>query len=168
MQKFIEKMIKNKSSILIRAVIVLVSIALQILTMLLLIGILKDYASWAYLFLEMISIAVVFVLVNDSSSFNSFWIVIITAMPVFGYCLYFMWGRKHKNWAFYQKYRRISKKGREFKVQNPETLDELREMHPNKVQVSRCLISDGFPLYKNTGVTYYDQGEKHFEALFEG
>ena len=112
MQKFIEKMIKNKSSILIRAVIVLVSIALQILTMLLLIGILKDYASWAYLFLEMISIAVVFVLVNDSSSFNSFWIVIITAMPVFGYCLYFMWGRKHKNWAFYQKYRRISKKGR--------------------------------------------------------
>ena len=88
MQKFIEKMIKNKSSILIRAVIVLVSIALQILTMLLLIGILKDYASWAYLFLEMISIAVVFVLVNDSSSFNSFWIVIITAMPVFGYCLY--------------------------------------------------------------------------------
>lgn len=166
MQKVIEMFIKNKSSILIRAGIVLVSIVLQVLTMLLLIGILKDYASWAYLLLEMISIAVVFVLVNDSSSFNSFWIVIIMAMPVFGYCLYFMWGRKHKNWAFYKKYRRISQKGRDFKVQNPETLEELREMHPNKVQVSRCLISDGFPLYKNTGVTYYDLGEKHFESLF--
>mgnify|MGYP002520342919 CR=1 FL=1 len=47
MQKVIEMFIKNKSSILIRAGIVLLSIVLQVLTMLLLIGILKDYASSA-------------------------------------------------------------------------------------------------------------------------
>ena len=100
MHKFLTGFVKDKSSILIRAAIVLISIILQILTMLLLIAILHDYASWAYLLLEIISIAVVFVLVNDSSSFNSFWIVIITALPVFGYCLYFMWGRQHKNRKF--------------------------------------------------------------------
>lgn len=167
MHKFLTGFVKDKSSILIRAAIVLISIILQILTMLLLIAILHDYASWAYLLLEIISIAVVFVLVNDSSSFNSFWIVIITALPVFGYCLYFMWGRQHKNRKFKQKYQRILKKGRSFKVQDPETLEELKQLHPNKVQVSRYLISDGFPLYKNTKVTYYDVGEKHFDALFE-
>lgn len=158
---------KVKTSVLIRAAIVLISVILQIMTIFVLSGILEEYASWAYLLIEVISIAVVFALVNDSSSFNSFWIVIILVLPVFGYCLYFMWGRKHKNWAFYKKYKQISGKGRNFKQQDPEILSELTEMHPNKVQVSRYLVNEGFPLYKNTSVRYYDVGEKHFEALFE-
>lgn len=158
---------KVKTSVLIRAGIVLISVILQIMTIFVLSGILEEYASWAYLLIEVISIAVVFVLVNDSSSFNSFWIVIILVMPVFGYCLYFMWGRKHKNWAFYKKYKQISDKGRSYKRQDPEILSELTEMHPNKVQVSRYLVNEGFPLYKNTSVRYYEVGEKHFEALFE-
>ena len=158
---------KVKTSVLIRAGIVLISVILQIMTIFVLSGILEEYASWAYLLIEVISIAVVFVLVNDSSSFNSFWIVIILVMPVFGYCLYFMWGRKHKNWAFYKKYKQISDKGRNYKRQDPEILSELTEMHPNKVQVSRYLVNEGFPLYKNTSVRYYEVGEKHFEALFE-
>lgn len=158
---------KVKTSVLIRAGIVLISVILQIMTIFVLSGILEEYASWVYLLIEVISIAVVFALVNDSSSFNSFWIVIILVMPVFGYCLYFMWGRKHKNWAFYKKYKQISDKGRNFKRQDPEILSELTEMHPNKVQVSRYLVNEGFPLYKNTSVRYYEVGEKHFEALFE-
>ena len=158
---------KVKTSVLIRAGIVLISVILQIMTIFVLSGILEEYASWVYLLIEVVSIAVVFVLVNDSSSFNSFWIVIILVMPVFGYCLYFMWGRKHKNWAFYKKYKQISDKGRSYKRQDPEILSELTEMHPNKVQVSRYLVNEGFPLYKNTSVRYYEVGEKHFEALFE-
>ena len=167
MHKSVSNIIRKRQSVIIRAAIVLISIILQIITMMLLVGLLQEYASWAYLLLEIVSIALVFALVNDSSSFNSFWIVIILAFPVFGYCLYFMWGRKHKNRAFYKKFKSISEKGRIFKQQDPETLAELTELHPNKVQVNRCLIYDGFPLYKNTSVRYFEVGEKHFDALFE-
>ena len=167
MHKSVSNIIRKRQSVIIRAAIVLISIILQIITMMLLVGLLQEYASWAYLLLEIVSIALVFALVNDSSSFNSFWIVIILAFPVFGYCLYFMWGRKHKNRAFYKKFKSISEKGRTFKQQDPETLAELTELHPNKVQVNRCLIYDGFPLYKNTSVRYFEVGEKHFDALFE-
>ena len=167
MHKSVSNISRKRQSVIIRAAIVLISIILQIITMMLLVGLLQEYASWAYLLLEIVSIALVFALVNDSSSFNSFWIVIILAFPVFGYCLYFMWGRKHKNRAFYKKFKSISEKGRIFKQQDPETLAELTELHPNKVQVNRCLIYDGFPLYKNTSVRYFEVGEKHFDALFE-
>ena len=73
---------KVKTSVLIRAGIVLISVILQIMTIFVLSGILEEYASWVYLLIEVVSIAVVFVLVNDSSSFNSFWIVIILVMAI--------------------------------------------------------------------------------------
>ena len=159
--------LKKRSSVLVRAAIVLVSVILQILTMFLLVRLLQEYASWAYLLIEIASIAVVFVLVDDSPSFNSFWIVIILALPVFGYCLYFMWGRKRTNSAFYKKYKKISGKGRTYKQQDPAILAELSEVHPNKAQVSRYLVHEGFSLYKNTAVRYFEVGEKKFDALFE-
>lgn len=159
--------LKKRTSVLVRTAIVMVSVILQVLTMFLLVRLLQEYASWAYLLIEIASIAVVFVLVDNSSSFNSFWIVIILALPVFGYCLYFMWGRKHTNSAFYKKYKKISEKGREYKPQDPAILAELAEMHPNKAQVSRYLVQEGFSVYKNTSVRYFDVGEKKFDALFE-
>ena len=159
--------IKKRASVISRVVIVLISIILQIITMFLLVRLMHDYASWAYLLVEIVSVAVVFIMVNDASPFNSFWIVIILVLPVFGYCLYFMWGRKHKNSKFYRQYKKISEKGREYKRQDPAILTELTEMHPNKAQVSRYLINEGFPLYKHTAVKYFEVGEKKFDALFE-
>lgn len=159
--------IKKRASVISRVVIVLISIILQIITMFLLVRLMHDYASWAYLLVEIVSVAVVFIMVNDASPFNSFWIVIILVLPVFGYCLYFMWGRKHKNSKFYRQYKKISEKGREYKRQDPAILTELTEMHPNKAQVGRYLINEGFPLYKHTAVKYFEVGEKKFDALFE-
>ena len=72
MHKSVSNIIRKRQSVIIRAAIVLISIILQIITMMLLVGLLQEYASWAYLLLEIVSIALVFVLVNDSSSFNSF------------------------------------------------------------------------------------------------
>ena len=69
--------LKKRTSVLVRAAIVLISVILQVLTMFLLVRLLQEYASWVYLLIEIASIAVVFVLVDNSSSFNSFWIVII-------------------------------------------------------------------------------------------
>ena len=46
-------------------------------------------------------------------------------------------------------------------------LDVYKRQHPNKAQVSRYLINEGFPLYKHTAVKYFEVGEKKFDALFE-
>ena len=64
--------IKKRASVISRAVIVLISIILQIVTMFLLVRLMHDYASWAYLLVEIVSVAVVFIMVNDASPFNSF------------------------------------------------------------------------------------------------
>ena len=72
--------IKKRASVISRVVIVLISIILQIITMFLLVRLMHDYASWAYLLVEIVSVAVVFIMVNDASPFNSFWIVIILCL----------------------------------------------------------------------------------------
>lgn len=159
--------LKKRTSVLVRAAIVLVSVILQVLTMFLLVRLLQEYASWVYLLIEIASIAVVFVLVDDSSSFNSFWIVIILALPVFGYCLYFMWGVNVRTVPFIKNIKRFQKKAEPINSRIRQSWRNCPEVHPNKAQVSRYLVHEGFSLYKNTSVRYFEVGEKKFDALFE-
>jgi len=149
-----------------RAVTVAVGVILQVLTMYFLVRVLREYSSWVYILLEIFSILLVFMLVNDSESYKFFWVIIVLILPVFGFFLYFMWGRKRTNSKMNRRIREIEEKGKVYKIQDPEIIDEFKKLHPNKVQICRQLVNYGFPVYKNTNVIYYESGEKQFEAMF--
>lgn len=152
---------------LIRAATVAVGVLLQGLTLYILAVFLKEYSTWFYILLEIVSICVVFSMVNDGASYKNFWIIIILILPVFGFSLYFMWGRNRRNSRTYKRVRDVYEKSRKFRKQDNQIIQALSEIHPNKAQIGRRLINEGFMLYNNTKVTYYDIGEKKFEALYE-
>ena len=150
-----------------RAATVGIAVLLQLAATFLVALLLQEYASWFYLVFQIFSIFLVFMLVNDGQSYKFFWVIIVLLLPVFGFFLYFMWGRKRTNSREYRRFREVTQKGQKNKHQDKDIIQEFREMHPNKAQISQLLINYGFPLYKNTAVIYYDVGEKKFAALFD-
>ena len=160
-------LLRKRQAGITRAATVGIAVLLQLVVTFLAALLLQEYASWFYLVFQIFSIFLVFMLVNDGQSYKFFWVIIVLLLPVFGFFLYFMWGRKRTNSKEYRRFREVTQKGRKNKHQDKDIIREFREMHPNKAQISQLLVNYGFPLYKNTGVTYYDVGEKKFEALFK-
>ena len=160
-------LLRKRHAGIIRAVTVAIAVLLQLMVTCIAAVLLQEYASWFYLVLQIFSIFLVFMLVNDGQSYKSFCIIIVLILPVFGFFLYFMWGRKRTNSKEYRRYREVVAKGQKYKKQDPDIIEAFKELHPNKAQISKLLIHYGFPLYENTEVTYYDVGEKKFHALME-
>ena len=89
--------LKNNSQAIVRALTVAVAVVLQAITMVLVGRYLHEYASWAYVLLEIISFLLVFGLINDQESYRQFWCVIVLVFPVTGLFLYYMWGQRRRN-----------------------------------------------------------------------
>ncbi len=152
---------------IVRGITVAIAVILQLAITIAIAVILRGLAPWFYVIIQILSVLLIFILVNDGKTFNYYWIIIIALLPVAGYFLYLTWGRKRTNSKEYIRFRNVTEKGLKYKKQNPEIIQEYRELHPNKAQIAQMLINSGFPLYKNTKVNYYILGERKFDALFE-
>lgn len=159
--------IKSKYYGIIRSVTVGLAFFLQIGIMLFLALYLMRYAVIVYFILEFSSIITVFALVNNAESYKISWIIIILVVPVAGLFLYFMWGRNRKNARYFKYFREIEKQRSKRLMNDNEVAEDLEIEHPNKVQISRYLRKEGFPIYKNTKVTYYKVGEDVISAMLE-
>lgn len=144
-----------------------VGVILQALFLFLASSLLQQYFSWFYILVEVIAICAAFSLVYNEESYKESWIIIILVLPVFGFFLYFMWGRNRRNSRQYKRTREVWERSREFLYQDPEVIEKFHDRHPNKSQISRRLINDGYMLYDHTKVTYYEVGEKKLDALCE-
>ena len=144
-----------------------VGVILQALFLFLASSLLQQYFSWFYILVEVIAICAAFSLVYNEESYKESWIIIILVLPVFGFFLYFMWGRNRRNSRQYKRTREVWEKSREFLYQDPEVIEKFHDRHPNKSQISRRLINDGYMLYDHIKVTYYEVGEKKLDALCE-
>ncbi len=78
-----------------------------------------------------------------------------------------MWGRKRVNSSYFRRSREIDALMVKNLRQNEEIVQDLERQHPNKVQISRYLRKEGFPIYNNTHATYFGLGEKVLEAMLE-
>lgn len=144
-----------------------VGVILQALFLFLASSLLQQYFSWFYILVEVIAICAAFSLVYNEESYKESWIIIILVLPVFGFFLYFMWGRNRRNSRQYKRTREVWERSREFLYQDSEVIEKFHDRHPNKSQISRRLINDGYMLYDHTKVTYYEVGEKKLDALCE-
>ena len=159
--------LKNNSQAIVRALTVAVAVILQAITMVLVGRYLHEYASWAYVLLEIISFLLVFGLINDQESYRQFWCVIVLVFPVTGLFLYYMWGRRRRNSKTHIMIRDTEAKMRGYAPHQPEVMEELQELHPYKVQIARFLESEGFNMYRHTSVKYFPLGEEMLDAMIE-
>jgi cardiolipin synthase len=140
---------------------------MQIALMILLAVYLMRYSIIIYFLLELASVITVFALVNNAESYKMSWIIIILVMPVAGLFLYYQWGRKRTKSKFFRRLRQADDCMKENLKQDMSVASELEKRHPNKVQISRYLRKEGFPIYNNTKVQYYEVGEKVIDAMLE-
>lgn len=161
------KIFRKRYQGILRIATVGVGVILQALFLFLASSLLQQYFSWFYILVEVIAICAAFSLVYNEESYKESWIIIILVLPVFGFFLYFMWGRNRRNSRQYKRTREVWERSREFLYQDPEVIEKFHDRHPNKSQISRRLINDGYMIYDHTKVTYYEVGEKKLDALCE-
>ena len=160
-------LLKSKYFGIIRSITVAIALLLQAAIMVLLSLYLFRFFLVTYLGIEVLSILLVFGLVYNEESYKSFWIVIILIMPVAGFFLYSVWGRRRKNSKNYRHIREVEFQAFKYLKPNKQVENDVYRQHPNKVQICRYLEKEGFPIYKNTDVKYYAEGEDVFDDMIE-
>lgn len=159
--------VRSKYYGILRAITVGIAFFLQIAIMIFLAMYLMRYSIIVYFILEFVSVITVFALVNNAESYKMSWIIIILVIPVAGLFLYFMWGRKRINSRYFKNLRESNAQMMRSLKQDDSVVQDLEKQHPNKVQISRYLRKEGFPIYNNTKATYYKVGEEVLDAMLE-
>lgn len=159
--------VRSKYYGILRAITVGIAFFLQIAIMIFLAMYLMRYSIIVYFILEFVSVITVFALVNNAESYKMSWIIIILVIPVAGLFLYFMWGRKRINSRYFKNLRESDAQMMRSLKQDDSVVQDLEKQHPNKVQISRYLRKEGFPIYNNTKATYYKVGEEVLDAMLE-
>ena len=159
--------VRSKYYGIIRGFTVGIAFFLQIGIIIFLAVYLMRYSIYAYFVLELVSVFTVFTLVNNAESYKLSWIIIILVLPVAGLFLYFMWGRKRVNSRYFRRLRELDNQMMQSLKQDESVVHDLERQHPNKVQISRYLRKEGFPIYNNTKATYYKVGEDVLSAMLE-
>ena len=149
---------KAKYHGLIRAATVLTVLFLQVAFIAALAYWLQTDGLKIYFVVELLSIAIVFGLVNSEAYNQTFWIVILLVLPGFGFILYFFWGSFRKDFVVNSGLRKREAEALKRLPDNKEQLEELAQVHPNKIQISNYLSKEGFPVYRNTVQKYYPIG----------
>lgn len=114
------------------------------------------------------SVAVVsIVLKRNNPSYKIAWIALILLVPVMGLIFYIMWGRG----SYPKKIKKILPEIAQMTVPvnrySRETQAQMERLYPNQERTMKYLCNAGFPVYKDTAVTYYSLGDTFFPALIE-
>ena len=100
------------------------------------------------------------------SSVRLSWMALIMALPVFG-TLFFLYARLDLGHRMLKdRLSRICSESRGALRQNPQTEKEFRQAHPQGAALAEYLHRcGGYPVWKNTQVTYFPSGEAKFQRL---
>ena len=117
----------------------------------------------------MLSAVLVIYIINrkGNPAFKLVWMIPILVVPVFGALIY-LWSRLQLGTNIIRK-RHIDicdRTSAEFLTQDKGVLDELEEIDPLTASTVKYMSNyGGYPIYKNTRVTYFPQGEDKFAEL---
>jgi cardiolipin synthase len=160
--------IKSYLSGILRAVLVGLLVLVQFALIIYLSFALRGYTIYLYTALQVLSIIVVVGLVNDNrnASYKISWVCIIAALPITGHIMFMLWGNRRG--------KKIEKgiltklqRGAKYLEYHPEVVKQFTEKYPTKSRMARYLESNTFPLYKNNKVDYYPMGEDVFDAIID-
>ncbi|NLC18677.1 MAG: cardiolipin synthase [Clostridiales bacterium] len=159
--------IKGYLSGFLRAALVGVLVLAQFALVILLSIILREYTIYLYTIIQVLSILILIILINDNrnSSYKISWICIMAAFPVTGHIMFMLWGNRRRSRLDKRILQKL-KRGASFYKYNPELIKKFDQEHPEKSRMTRYLEYNSFPLFKNNMIDYYPMGEDAFEAIF--
>lgn len=160
--------IKKSLSGIFRAVIVGILVLIQFGLIIYLSFKLREYTVYIYSFLQIISVIIIIVLINDNRnvSYKISWICIIAVFPITGHIMYILWGNNRVKKIDKIVLEKLSR-GFGYLEQDSKVVEDFEDRYPDMLRMTTYLQNNHFPLYKNNHVEYYPMAEKAFEAILE-
>ena len=159
---------KKSGNSILRAVIVAVSLMLQIGWLLLIILELNYYSTYISLVTSIIaSLAVLRLYSKDTNSaYKLPWIMIIMALPLMGLSLYLLTEASLSTKGIRRRMQAIRKKTNRYLRQKTSVITDLEEKDPAVANQFRYISDfEKSPVHTDTSVTYYPHGSFAFEEL---
>ena len=153
-----------------RMVFAVLSIALEVVLILLLFTRLSEYAEWIGAATRIFAVVLVLAIYaqNLTSSMKMPWIILILALPIMGVALYLLIGLNRGTRDMRSRFADIDQALLPMLPANEAELDDLRKINPDAAGVAAYLRDKaGYPVYRNTDVTYYDDASPALEAQLE-
>lgn len=105
---------------------------------------------------------------NITSSMKMPWIILILLFPVQGITLYIMTGGSGKRRKMKERYEAIDSKLLPILPKNDDVLSDLNKDYSQAGNISNYIVrNSSYPVYKNTDVTYHDDGKVGIDAQIE-
>ncbi len=165
----LKKRPKRRKADMKRLIIAAILFALQLAVLIWALYKMNAFVLTSYVIFQLIGSAIVvrIVLNNQNPSYKIAWIALILLVPVLGLVFFVMWGRG----SYPKKIKKVLPEIAQMSVplykHSKETERLLVDNHPNQERTMNYLRNAGFPVYKNTRVSYYEVGDTFFPDLIE-
>lgn len=119
---------------------------------------------------EFLSIVLFLGLIRNSKSMNTKipWIILILLAPIFGTLLYVVLGQNLHTSKILKAIQASTKNSKKYLEQDAKILEKIKQKNPNIYgQVNYICQKAGYPVYENTGIQYFEIGEKAYQAMLE-
>lgn len=162
-------MIKSYLSGFLRACIVGLLVLAQIGIILWLSLWLRSYTVYFYWILEILSILIIIMLVNEnkSMSYKLGWICIVLALPLTGHIMYVLWGKSDSKRKIEKKVLAKFRRAEKMLSYDEELVQEFKKKYPTKTRMVRYMQTEHFPLTKNNEIQYFKMGEDVFNDIIQ-
>ncbi len=152
---------------LIRYLVIVLLLMVQIICIFGLAYFLRHYAIYVYLAIEILSLLILVPLVADerNAAYKLYWMSVILTLPIVGHIMFHLWGKDKVNKS---EHARIQRTVNRANIQQDFRKSFVVEMHrdnPEKWKISNYLYRQGYPLYDHTKMKYFPLGELAFEDM---
>ncbi len=106
---------------------------------------------------------------HEKMEYKTGWIIIVLLLPIFGVPFYIFYGDKKPGRRYRKRLKAAYLKYKDHHVQDPQVLEDFRAEDERGAMTASYIMNEGkFPVYRNSDVTYYGQGEELFASMMEG
>ena len=150
-----------------RLVFVGISVLLQVIWIINLFLWLNRYSAAISLFSTLIAVSVVFAIygTHGNMAFKVPWMLLIAAFPIFGLCVFLLFGRSNLTRSMKKRYELIDEELFPFLNGDDEVIKELQEKDLSIANQSDYIWKYGhYPVYHNTDVAFYADASQGLEA----
>lgn len=129
----------------------------------------NNYSLSLYILLEISGLIGILALTNDNRnmSFKFSWLCVILIFPISGLIMFNLWGKVGKRNKLNKAIAERMEKTSQYLIQDEAIATEFAKRHPVSSRMSKYMIAEGSPIFKNNEARYYAFGEEAFEDLFE-
>ncbi len=153
-----------------RVLYVSVALLLQMVWWLTLVWFLNNMSQVNRILLSTVAVVIVLWLVNKriNPSYKLAWTILILVTPIFGVCLYAVFGTSRVASAMQRKYEEVLEEGQDLLKENPDTRRKLDEINRSVSNQSRYIRDCAkFPLQEGAIAEYYSEGAYMFPMLLQ-